>query len=87
MVNAFKVDADGIPMFDNFNDEEITNKQTYFAHNSWDPRIGHTVAIPGLPWKYQQNLLFDSSGARDPNNYGYYEFIKRKCRIRLSRVL
>jgi hypothetical protein len=76
MVNAFKVDADGIPMFDNFNDEEITNKQTYFGHNTLDPRIGHTVAIPGLPWKYQQNLLFDSSGARDPNNYGYMNSLK-----------
>lgn len=76
MVNAFKVDADGIPMFDNFNDEEITDKKTYFDHNEWDPRIGHTVAIPGLPWKYQQNLLYDSSGSRDPTNYGFFNSLK-----------
>jgi len=76
LVNAFKVDAGGLPMYDNFNNQEITNKQTYFANNNWDPRIGHTVAIPGLPWKYQQNLLFDSSGARDPNNYGYFNSLK-----------
>jgi len=76
LVNAFRVDADGVPMFDNFNDAEITNKQSYFAGNSWDPRIGHTVAIPGLPWKYQRTLLFDSSGARDPNNYGYFNSLK-----------
>ena len=76
MVNAFKVDENGVPIFDKFNDEEITDKKKYFATNSWDPRIGHTVAIPGLPWKYQQNLLFDSSGARDPNNFGYFNSLK-----------
>ena len=78
MVNAFKTDAKGIPMFDDYNAEEITstNRKTYFANNKWDPRIGHTVAIPGLPWKYQQNLLFDSSGSRDPANYGYFNSLK-----------
>lgn len=76
MVNAFRVDANGVPMFSDFNNAEITDKNAYFASNSWDPRIGHTVAIPGLPWKYQQGLLFDSSGARDPNNYGYFNSLK-----------
>ncbi len=76
MVNAFRVDNNGLPLFDTYNTAEITDKKTYFANNSWDPRIGHTVAIPGLPWKYQTNILFDSSGARDPNNYGYFNSLK-----------
>lgn len=76
MVNAFRVDENGIPLFDNFNDAEITNKAAYFSGNNWDPRISHTVAIPGLPWKYQKELLFDSSGSRDPNNYGYFNSLK-----------
>jgi starch-binding outer membrane protein, SusD/RagB family len=76
MVNAFRVDANGLPLFDTYNNAEITNKNDYFATNNWDPRIGHTVAIPGLPWKYQKDLLFDSSGARDPNNYGYFNSLK-----------
>ena len=76
MVNAFRVDANGVPLFDAFNDAEPENNKTYFATNSFDPRIGHTVAIPGLPWKYQQELLFDSSGARDPNNFGYFNSLK-----------
>ncbi|HVX28160.1 MAG TPA: RagB/SusD family nutrient uptake outer membrane protein [Parafilimonas sp.] len=76
LLNAFRVDKDGIPMFDTFNNAEPEYNKTYFAMNSFDPRIGHTVAIPGLPWKYQQNLLFDSSGARDPNNFGYYNSLK-----------
>jgi len=76
MVNAFRVDANGLPLFDTFNQAEITDKNTYFASNTWDPRIGHSVAIPGLPWKYQQNLLYDSSGSRDPGNYGYFNSLK-----------
>lgn len=78
MVNAFKTDAKGIPMFDDYNNQDITpvNRSTYFTGNKWDPRIGHTVAIPGLPWKYQQNLLFDSSGSRDPATFGYFNSLK-----------
>lgn len=76
MVNAFRVDANGIPLFDTFNNAEPENNKTYFSTNNFDPRIGHTVAIPGLPWKYQQSLLFDSSGARDPNNFGFFNSLK-----------
>lgn len=76
MVNAFRVGSDGLPLFSNYNDQEINNKQSYFADNSWDPRIGHTVAIPGLPWKYQKDILFDSSGSRDPAIYGYFNSLK-----------
>ena len=76
MVNAFRVDASGLPLFDSFNNAEITDKKTYFKTNNWDPRIGHTVAIPGLPWKYQTTLLFDSTGSRDPNTYGYFNSLK-----------
>lgn len=76
LVNAFRVDANGLPLFDTYNDAEIVNKNTYFANNKWDPRFGHTVAVPGMPWKYQPNLLFDSSGSRDPANYGYFNSLK-----------
>lgn len=76
MVNAFRVDSDGLPLFNTFDDLNIENKNEYFATNSWDPRIGHTVAIPGLPWKYQTELLFDSTGSRDANNYGYFNSLK-----------
>ncbi|HEX5553407.1 MAG TPA: RagB/SusD family nutrient uptake outer membrane protein [Chitinophagaceae bacterium] len=76
MVNAFRVGNNGLPLFNTFNDEDIKNKDAYFADNSWDPRIGHTVGIPGLPWKYQTNLLFDSSGSRTPVAYGYFSSLK-----------
>lgn len=76
MVNAFRTDQNGLPLFNTYNDENITDKNTYFAGNTWDPRIGHTVAIPGLPWKYQTNILFDSSGSRVPADYAYFNSLK-----------
>lgn len=75
MVNAFKVDENGYPLFNTFNNENITNKKEYFAHNNWDPRLGHTVAVPGHPWKYQ-TVLFDSSASRQPAVYGYFHSLK-----------
>lgn len=75
MVNAFRVDANGLPLFDSFNNAEITDKVSYFANNTWDPRLNHTVAIPGFPWKYQ-TVLFDSTASRQPATYGYMHNMK-----------
>lgn len=75
MVNAFRVDEKGLPLFNTYNDAEITDRDTYFAGNAWDPRLGHTVAIPGFPWKYQ-TILYDSTGSRQPATYGYMHSMK-----------
>lgn len=81
LVNAFRVDANGLPLFDTFNDAEITDKIEYFASNDWDPRLSHTVAIPGYPWKYQINplLKYDSTGSRKPAIYGYFHSMKENA--------
>lgn len=79
MVNAFKVDADGVPLIDTFNEEEMVNKEAYFDNNNWDPRLGHTVAIPGFPWKYQ-TVLYDSGGSRQPATYGFMHSMKENVR-------
>jgi hypothetical protein len=76
LVNAFKTDESGLPLFDTFNNEEIDNAHSYFARNTWDPRFSHTVAAPGYPWKYDTNLLYDSVGSRKPEIYGYFNSLK-----------
>ncbi|HYH56443.1 MAG TPA: RagB/SusD family nutrient uptake outer membrane protein, partial [Anseongella sp.] len=40
--------------------------------------MGHTVAIPGYPWKYDNNLLFEESGSRAPFQYGYFNSLKEQ---------
>ncbi len=77
MVNAFKVGEDGLPIFDDFNefDVEVENYDEYFNNNSFDPRLGHTVGIPGFPWKYQ-DITYELSGSRDPGIYGHFHSMK-----------
>ena len=87
LVNAFKVSSDGLPLFDTYNNEEIVNKNAYFNSSTWDPRIGHTVAIPGLPWKYQTDLLFDSVGSRAPSNYAYFNSLKENVQSTSSTLI
>lgn len=52
----------------------------YFKEHSFDPRLGHTVAIPGYPWKYDNNLLYDESGSRAAFQYGYFNSMKEQVR-------
>ncbi|APS40546.1 glycan metabolism protein RagB [Salegentibacter sp. T436] len=80
IVNAFQVDENGIPRFEDFNESELEgNYEEYFDNNSFDPRLGHTVAIPGFPWKYQE-IPFDSTASRDPGIYGYMNSMKENVR-------
>lgn len=75
LVNAFKTGENGLPLFDSYNNEEISDNPDYFVNNTFDPRLSHTVAIPGYPWKYNAELIFDST-ARSPVTYGYFNSLK-----------
>lgn len=87
MVNAFRVSPNGLPMFENYNADEIDNKDSYLKRNNWDPRFGHTVAVPGLPWKYQSDLIFDSAGSRVPANYAYFNSLKENVQSTSSALV
>ncbi|WP_080905809.1 RagB/SusD family nutrient uptake outer membrane protein [Parabacteroides sp. Marseille-P3160] len=79
LANAFKTDPNGLPMFDTFNNEELKgNYNNYFHNNTFDPRFSHTAAVPGHPWKYNMQLLFDSTASRAPFQYGYLNSMKEQ---------
>ncbi|WP_153799740.1 RagB/SusD family nutrient uptake outer membrane protein [Foetidibacter luteolus] len=80
MVNAFKTDGNGLPDFTNYNNTDINGQAyvQYFKDHSFDPRMGHTVAIPGYPWKYNNNIMFEESGSRAPFQYGYFNSMKEQ---------
>lgn len=69
LVNAFKTDATGLPQFNTFNNTDVVPTGDYQS-STFDPRLDHTAAIPGHPYKYQTNLLYNASWARDPQSYG-----------------
>lgn len=90
MVNAFKTDESGLPLLDTFNDESIftsvdSNGETPLQTDvTLDPRIDHTVGIPGRPYKYRNtvntigDMIYNFSWARDPGVYGYFGNMKEQ---------
>jgi starch-binding outer membrane protein, SusD/RagB family len=75
MVNAFKTDGNGLPEIGYFNDTSLLVQQDFLT-NGIDPRLDHTCAIVGHPFKYQPMILFDSSWVRTPQVYGYHDCVK-----------
>ena len=75
LVNAFKTNAEGLPLFNSFNDSDILNIG-HLKSGSVDPRLNHTVAFPGTPWKYDHDHIYQTNWARTVNIYGYYSSLK-----------
>ena len=69
LINAFKTDVNGLPEFTTFNNTDVVPSGDYQT-NTFDPRLDHTAAIPGHPYKYQTGLVYNASWARDPQVYG-----------------
>ena len=81
LVNAFKTDPNGLPQFTNFNDTDVVSVGNYQSH-TFDPRLDHTAAIPGHPYKYQTDLVYQGSWARQPQSYGYLLSLKEVVNYR-----
>jgi hypothetical protein len=68
LVNAYLTD-NGLPA----NENTLDN---YNPDRKYDPRMFHTVAMPGFPFKYNTSLVMDESWSRTPGVYGYYNTMK-----------
>ncbi|MGF7230491.1 RagB/SusD family nutrient uptake outer membrane protein [Arachidicoccus sp.] len=75
LVNAFKTDANGLPLFDTYNNSDV-NPST----DNIDPRLDHTVAIPGRTWKYDPLVIYEDSWNRSPDIYGHYASLKENVK-------
>jgi len=71
LANAFKTGTDGLPMFTTFNNADLD-----LTANTVDPRLDHTIAIPGHPFKYDPNTLYQVSWNRSPDVYGNFASLK-----------
>lgn len=71
LVNAFKTDPAGIPLFDNYNDQNVD-----FSVNTVDPRLDHTISRPGAPWKYEPGRVVTEAWSRNVPIYGVYNSMK-----------
>lgn len=79
LVNSFKTDSSGLPMFDTFNDTQMKDSADFMI-NGVDPRLDHTVGIPGHPYKYESTFVYSASWARTPTIYGPYSTMKEMLR-------
>lgn len=70
LVNAFKT-TDGLPQFSGYDDNNYI-----IGSDAADPRLYHTVALPDVPYKYNQDLIYKSEWNRNPTVYGYYASLK-----------
>ena len=71
LVNAFKTDATGLPRFTDYNTSGDLTTAADFLSTTVDPRLDHTVAIVGHPFKYDPSFVFQQSWVRVPQVYGY----------------
>jgi hypothetical protein len=69
LVDAFKT-KNGLPMFDTFADADYNE-----TSDKVDPRLFHTVAIPGKPYKYTA-VNYLQTQSRNPGMYGYFSSLK-----------
>lgn len=93
MGNAFKTGADGLPLFDDYNEDSYgdyikkedgdidfavvdAGNYDFFDKYNFDPRFSHTAGVPGHPWKYDPELIFESRGIRNGYEYGFLKSIK-----------
>ncbi|PZR24374.1 MAG: RagB/SusD family nutrient uptake outer membrane protein [Citrobacter freundii] len=74
LVNAFKTSAEGLPLFDTYNNADA-KEPADFQTQTFDPRLDHTVAIPGHPYKYS-SFIYQKTWARAPQIYGYFSTLK-----------
>jgi starch-binding outer membrane protein, SusD/RagB family len=75
MVNAFRTDANGLPLFDTF-DDVVMKDSVDFRKNTVDPRLDHTIGIATHPFKYLPKWIMKPSWRRAPFVYGYYSSMK-----------
>ena len=77
LVNAFKVDDNGFPMFETYdNEHNIHPVNGIPVDQKWDPRLFHTVGMPTFPYKYEAEYTLTTDNSRNPANYGFYTSLK-----------
>jgi len=80
LVNAFKTDpATGLPLFDTFNaGVQFERGEDIDAHPevTVDPRLMHSIAFTGKPYKYDLNYLLPADAVRGSGYYGFFHSMK-----------
>ena len=76
LVNAYRTNSDGLPLFDvpaTATDYEVGSAQTV------DPRLFVTVGVPGTPYMFNPNFMISKTNtwSRSGGMYGYFVSLKQ----------
>ena len=74
LVNAFRTDENGHPLFDSFNAKDYNLTSDYA-----DPRLFLTIGMPGTPYMFNKDFIMDKTATWSRSNglYGYYVTLKQ----------
>lgn len=82
LVNAYKVDASGLPLLDTYNETNLKNDMGVLSANEFipftdvvDPRLDWTVGRRGIPF-LDHGIMRGADWIRDPTNGGPYLYLK-----------
>ncbi|MCY4561029.1 MAG: RagB/SusD family nutrient uptake outer membrane protein [Flavobacteriaceae bacterium] len=73
LANAYKVGANGLPLFDTFNNTNVDGDDLV------DPRLDHVIGRPGITWKDWTPQPQQNAWSRDIPTYGL--FVRKKNMI------
>lgn len=76
IVNAFKVDGNGLPLLDTYNSSDLAPRD---ITTPVDPRLDHSIGRPGITWKKWTGMPMQDNWNRDIATYGY--FVRKKNQI------
>ena len=82
LVNAYKTDADGLPLFDTFNDVDLGNDQGILTTEAFtpptdnlDPRLDFTVGRRGIPYQDFDIGILDPGPGEDSRLFPGQEYV------------
>jgi hypothetical protein len=77
LANAFLTSEKGLPLFSTYNDGPKLLTAEDFEKGRFDPRLDHTIGVPGHPYKYMLDVVYTSEQfVRDPETYGPFSAVK-----------
>ncbi|MDR2969801.1 MAG: RagB/SusD family nutrient uptake outer membrane protein [Tannerellaceae bacterium] len=77
LVNSFQTTEEGLPMFSAYNNGPALLIDSDFDSRIFDPRLDHTVGIPGHPYKYMLGVIYNvAQFTRDAETYGPFSAMK-----------
>ncbi len=74
LINAYKTDENGLPLFDTFNNEDYgvwSGSELLQTDSNVDPRLDFVTGRPGIRWKTYTVSACKASWVRNQGDYGY----------------